>query len=140
MLFMMHSFTLCPLPLSTPIEINQEDHTMRAISSMVTALVVGAFGILPAHAQRPSTPVTVVNPVSLDPATTNPVTIVNSQRHPFSVSPVCDTTGNTCLVSVPTLTTQRMELEYTAKTTRERAGDDNGFIPCCNGGRKSSSR
>jgi len=52
------------------------------------------------------------NPVSLDPTTTNPVTITESQRHPFSVSPFCDTTTSACLVSVPTLTTQRMEVEY----------------------------
>src|SRR5215472_17434581 len=89
---------------------------MRAISAAVSALVVSAFGILPAHADKPSSPVTVVNPVSLDPATTNPVTITDSQRHPFSASPLCDTTGNTCLVSVSTPTTQRMELEYISAT------------------------
>ena len=55
-------------------------------------------------------------PVSLDPTTINPVTITESQRHPFSVAPFCDTTGNTCLVSLPTLTTQRMELEYISAT------------------------
>ena len=87
---------------------------MRAISAAVSALMVGAFGILPAHADKPS-PVTVVNPVSLNPATTNPVTITDSQRHPFSVSPLCDA-GNTCPVSVSTPTTQRMEVEYISAT------------------------
>ena len=97
------------------------DETVRVVNTPlpVTLQGTGTVSGTVAATQSGAWNVGINKPVSLDPTTTNPVTITESQRHPFSVAPFCDTTGNTCLVSVPTLTTQRMELEYISAHLRE---------------------
>jgi len=94
------------------------DETVRVVNTPlpVTLQGTGTISGTVAATQSGAWNVGINNPVSLDPTTTNPVTIKESQRHPFSVSPFCDTTGSSCLVSVPTLTTQRMEVEYISAT------------------------
>jgi hypothetical protein len=41
------------------------------------AAIIASLAVVPAHADKPSTPVTVENPVSLSPATENSVTVAN---------------------------------------------------------------
>jgi hypothetical protein len=45
-------------------------------------VVIASLAVVPAHADKPSTPVTVQNPVTLNPETENPVTVLGDVTNP----------------------------------------------------------
>lgn len=74
---------------------NQGDISMRAASFGTSVALVAALSILPAHADKPSTPVTVVNPevpvTVTNPATSPvPTTVLNPATMPALTSSIDD--------------------------------------------------
>ena len=114
-----------------PIHVRRRTITSTAIFPRVSADTFAVIGVLAAvswsstaaGAQHvpPAVPVSVTNPVTLNPATPNPVTIGNPTdiakaagiQHPYSTEVQCQATNQTvCVATFTAPSDQRLVLEY----------------------------